>query len=142
MRAIRRLFELPLSHAALLCRFMLLLLLAELCLRLWPFQTILEKLRARADRHTSSGPPSWPADPATAARLAEAADRHGFFPPSCLRRAVVMAWWLGGRGITADLKIGVAKDGPRLHAHAWILAGQSRLRLFDEPDFADLEATA
>lgn len=45
---------------------------------------------------------------------------------TCLERSLVMQRWLVAHGIERDVLIGVAKDGGRTLAHAWI-AGQEAL---------------
>ena len=52
--------------------------------------------------------------------LVEVADRHVPGRSSCLRRALGLAWMLGRRGIRADVRIGVARAGGVLEAHAWL----------------------
>jgi hypothetical protein len=43
----------------------------------------------------------------------------------CLKRCLVSLWILAGKGIRANLMIGVNKDGADLDAHAWLeLDGQ------------------
>jgi hypothetical protein len=39
---------------------------------------------------------------------------------NCLDRAIALAWLLSRRGLAADLRIGVRKDGASIGAHAWI----------------------
>ncbi|MBI4322789.1 MAG: lasso peptide biosynthesis B2 protein [Candidatus Omnitrophica bacterium] len=98
-----------------------LLLLAELALRLWSLKSILQVVQQRCAR-AQRGPRRAP-DPGECDRLAwlvALADRHGFLRPSCLRQASVAAWLFSGRGIAPSLLIGVAKEDGRLQAHAWV----------------------
>ena len=60
----------------------------------------------------------------------EAVDHRGLARPSCLRKAVALAWVLSGRGIAATVKIGVAKADGELRAHAW-LEGRAEVTLED-----------
>ena len=73
------------------------------------------------------------------AYLVDIADRYGLLPPSCLRRSLVLAWLLSDAGVPTTVKIGVAKNGAALTAHACVeLTTPSVMRFFDEPEFADL----
>ncbi len=99
----------------------ILLLIAEVSLRLWSFQTILKTLQKRcASSQLASRHIPRPEELANLTRLVELADRHGFLRPSCLRQASVAAWLVSGRGIAPSLLIGVAKEDGRLRAHAWV----------------------
>jgi len=58
------------------------------------------------------------------ARLAGIAGRRGPVSASCLRQALVLRAWLRRRGLDAQLKIGVRRQGEAVDAHAWVeLAG-------------------
>jgi hypothetical protein len=58
------------------------------------------------------------------ATLAGIAGRRGPVSASCLRQALVVRAWLRRRGLDAQLKIGVKKNGDAMDAHAWVeLAG-------------------
>lgn len=39
---------------------------------------------------------------------------------TCLARAVAARWLLAGQGVDAGVRIGVARRGPALAAHAWL----------------------
>lgn len=54
------------------------------------------------------------------ARLVGIAAYHGPYRATCLRRSLALWWLLRRRGIPADLRIGVRKDGGELQAHAWV----------------------
>lgn len=56
--------------------------------------------------------------------------------PNCLARSLVLVRLLGLRGLAADFRIGVAKPGGILAAHAWVEHGGSALAEAD----ATLEA--
>lgn len=86
-------------------------------------------LRWRSFRHVQAilavpRPPAPPADADAAirrvTRLVDIAARHHLYPMTCLRRALVLQWLLGQRGILADLRIGVHKETGGLVAHAWL----------------------
>ena len=140
MNTLVNLLRLSLGEAATLCRVSVLLILAEASLRIWSLRTILEALEKRS-AHAQGASDSPPASEALAnfTRLVELADRHGLFRPSCLRRALVVAWVLSGRGIASNLKIGVTKDQGNLSAHAWVeILRPQPICLLGEPDFVDL----
>lgn len=61
-----------------------------------------------------------------AARMVEAAARHGVYRATCLPRSVTLWWMLHRRGIRSDLRIGVRRRSEeRFEAHAWVeLAGR------------------
>jgi hypothetical protein len=48
------------------------------------------------------------------------AGRHVRRRPSCLEEALVLARTLGRAGHVATVRIGVARAGARLRAHAWL----------------------
>ena len=50
----------------------------------------------------------------------EAAARHHLYPMRCLPKALCLRWLLGRHGIAAELRIGVARQGGELAAHAWV----------------------
>lgn len=54
------------------------------------------------------------------ARLVAIASRHGPYGATCLRQSLALWWLLRRRGMGAELRIGVRKDGPELRAHAWV----------------------
>lgn len=54
------------------------------------------------------------------ARLAAIAGRRGPIAVTCLRQSLVVRAWLRRRGLDAQLKIGVKKNGAALDAHAWV----------------------
>ncbi len=57
-------------------------------------------------------------------RIAEAARIHPE-RPRCLHRSLVLDRWLRREGLPSELRIGVAKAGDTLRAHAWVeLGGQ------------------
>lgn len=44
-------------------------------------------------------------------------------PAQCLARSLTLHWWLRREGAPSVLRIGVAKDGSQLDAHAWVELG-------------------
>jgi hypothetical protein len=53
-------------------------------------------------------------------RLVEVAGRYAPVEATCLKKALVLAWLLGRRGIATALRIGVARREEELMAHAWL----------------------
>ncbi len=49
------------------------------------------------------------------------------FPTTCLVRAVALRWILRRRGEAAEVVLGVAREGDRFLAHAWVDSGSLRL---------------
>ena len=57
-------------------------------------------------------------------QLLDIASRHGPYAASCLRKSLALWWLLRRRGLSAELRIGVAKVDAQMQAHAWVeLAG-------------------
>lgn len=140
MNTLSGLLRLSPGEVVTLCRVAVLLILAEASLRIWSLRTILHALDKRSRRAQAASSVA-PASGALVhlARLVELADRHGLCRPSCLRRALVVAWVLSGQGVTPILKIGVTKDQDDLSAHAWVEVAHPRpICLLGEPDFVDL----
>jgi hypothetical protein len=92
-----------------------LFLLVDLALRLLPFT----KVRDAAARVRGRGP----ADRSEMERVQRivgmAAGNH-IYPMPCLRRALVVQWLLGRRGVETDLRFGVRRGKDALSAHAWL----------------------
>lgn len=53
-------------------------------------------------------------------RMVRAAARHSPGHPTCLEESLALWWLLGRRGIDAELRIGVRKQGEKFEAHAWV----------------------
>jgi transglutaminase superfamily protein len=77
----------------------------------------LSRLRSRVER-VSGGRDALSID--RVARLVDIAARHSPVRVGCLPRALALQWLLRRRGIEADLRLGVRKEGDRLDAHAWV----------------------
>ena len=95
-------------------RAWVLLLAADLGLRMFPFPRVDRRLTPRV---------SGASDEAAVGRLVwatEAAARHHLYPMRCLPKALCLRWLLGRHGIAAELRIGVARQGGELAAHAWV----------------------
>jgi hypothetical protein len=54
------------------------------------------------------------------AQAVDAAGRHLPVSARCLARSLALHWWLRSDGVPSSLKIGVAKEGAALRAHAWV----------------------
>ena len=58
-------------------------------------------------------------------QLLDIASRHGPYAATCLRKSLALWWLLRRRGLSAELRIGVAKVDAQMQAHAWVeLAGR------------------
>ncbi len=99
-----------------------LLLVAEVALRLFPFDRIMRWVHRDAWPRDARRTPDSSTDVETGARLIEIADRHGVLPPSCLRKAVVLAWLLQRWHVPNRIQIGVVRRDNQLCAHAWVEA--------------------
>ena len=62
-------------------------------------------------------------------RMVDVAANHGLYRASCLKRSLVVAWFLRRQGIPFELRIGTARDKKKngeehiFSAHAWIESG-------------------
>ena len=113
MRSWRRLRELSAPELRLLLAASALLPAVALRLRLEGFS----RLRSRVERVSGER------DALTVdriARLVDIAARHAPLRVGCLSRALTLQWILRRRGIDADLRVGVRKQGDRIDAHAWV----------------------
>lgn len=96
-------------------RAWVLLLAADVGLRAISFQQV--------DRRLAPRVPVTAPDEAAVGRIVwatEAAARHHLYPMRCLPKALCLRWLLGRHGIAAELRIGVARQGGELSAHAWV----------------------
>lgn len=101
-----------------------LLVVAPLLIRLVPLPRLLSPPR----RGAGAG-----LDPERVARLVTLAARH--VPGAhCLPVALVTAWLLARQGLSATLRIGVARHAGRLVAHAWLECLGRPLLDATEPD--------
>jgi hypothetical protein len=117
---LRRIQQLPLRERIILAQAWGLFILAELALLLLPFRRVLA-LSDRAFLPRRHEPAEVPTP--SAARLAWLVEVAGRYTPvtvTCLKKALVLSWLLGRRGIAARLRIGVARQHGALAAHAWL----------------------
>jgi len=115
--------SLPPRERALLATAWIWLLVADLALRLLPLSGVRRLLAPAAPPRRSAGEAGDTVPVVRLARLIELAARHHLYPMTYLRWALVLERWLGQRGLAADLRIGVRREGSRLHAHAWVEHG-------------------
>lgn len=77
--------------------------------------------RRRAQTRPGSAAPQEPsAGVERLGRWVDAAARYHPLRTRCLHRSLALKWMLAGRGIDADLRIGVRREGEELAAHAWL----------------------
>jgi len=142
MSRLRKLLRLSPGQLCHLCQISLLLLLAEASLRLWSLRAILRALQRRSVRaHLAGRAPPGLDDLPTLTGLVELADRHSLFRPSCLRKAVTLAWLLAGRGLPSTVRIGATQEQGQFRAHAWLdLEGTPPVSIFKGAGYVELLA--
>lgn len=105
-----------------------LFLLADLGLRILPFKHLLAVCQKRSLELGGVVAPVPSPSLARVAWLVEVAGRYAPVNGTCLKRALVLSWILGRRGIATTLRIGVARrGGDSLTAHAWLERGGEAL---------------
>jgi hypothetical protein len=97
----------------------LLLIAADLALRLLPFTTVLEYCKRQNVRRDCLSM-VLPLPVSRLAWLVEAAGRYCPAGTSCLKEALVLSWLLAQQGMPATLRIGVGRQAGALAAHAWL----------------------
>ncbi|MBI5411263.1 MAG: lasso peptide biosynthesis B2 protein [Nitrospirae bacterium] len=126
---LRNLRRLSPPEAMILAQAWVLLILAELGLRLLPFHSLLS-LRRGFQRASQDSLPPPPLFIARLAWLVEVAGRYSVIKATCLKQALVLSWLLERRGLSTLLRIGVSRRAGALKAHAWLeLDGQVILGL-------------
>lgn len=121
LKILRRFSALERPAQALFLRALVTLPLVGLSLKFRGFEVTRSTLRKRLS-HTK---PQTDSDSqnkqiALAARMVNAADRHGLVHPSCLVKSLTLWWLLGRQGVTSELRVGVHKEGGNFQAHAWV----------------------
>jgi hypothetical protein len=58
--------------------------------------------------------------PRRAGQLLRSAALHGWLDRNCLVHSLTLRWLLERRGVCAEVRIGVRREGNRLEAHAWV----------------------
>jgi hypothetical protein len=116
--------KLPFAEQRLLIEATLLLAMARLALLLLPFRWLAPGL----GRERSESPEEIP--PAHAERARQVGltvarmSRHVFWKAACLAQAITVQWMLKQRRISSTLYLGMAKDGGKFLAHAWVRSGR------------------
>jgi hypothetical protein len=54
------------------------------------------------------------------ARIVYIAAEHGIYKATCLRRSLLVWWFLRREGIPSDIRFGVRMQDRKLEAHAWV----------------------
>ncbi len=119
MRArLRKFFELQAADRRLLAAAMLSVVKARLTVTFVPIRKILQPVTPRAAAMNGD---------ANAARISWAVETAGRIVPSgknCLVRAIAGREMLARRGVSSQIRLGVAKSSPeRLDGHAWLESG-------------------
>ncbi len=95
----------------------------DLAFRLFPRKACLALFERKAgSRRRREG-----TNPQRIAWLVDMADRYAPGKSSCLREAAALAWLLRRRGVATSLRIGVAREGGNLEAHAWLQSEEGEL---------------
>ena len=123
-----RVFELSPREGIILAQAWALFFLVDLGLKSLPFKHLLalcQKWPLRNGRDVAPVPsPSL----TRVVWLVEVAGRYTPVNGTCLKKALVLSWILGRRGIATTLRIGVARhEGTSLTAHAWLERGGEAL---------------
>ncbi len=95
----------------------------DLALRLFSSKTCLAVFESKAGSHRRR-------EGVNAQRMAwlvEVADRYTPGRSSCLRQSAALAWLLRRRGITTNLRIGVAREEGNILAHSWLQSEKDEL---------------
>jgi hypothetical protein len=114
----------------LLLRVLVLLPAIGAALRLLGFnrtRALLEGTAPAQNACLAGGPTGPAARTQPIARVVAIAARRGPYRATCLRESLALWWLLRRRGIPAELRIGVRKEGVALLAHAWVEQGGAPL---------------
>lgn len=88
--------------------------------------------RERADGELEGSNSTQVNEARAAARMIEAASRHGITRGNCLSKSMALWWLLRRKGINAEPRIGARRAGEGLEAHAWVELGGAILNDEDE----------
>ena len=134
MRRILKFVRLPSTEQRVLVKSAFLLVEVRLSLFIFPFRTLLNLLeRAKSESRVANNVNGMTSD-----RIAWAVVVASRYIPftKCLAQAIVTQILFARYGYTAQLHIGVAKDGrERLKAHAWV-ESQGRIVIGDLKDIS------
>ena len=115
---LRKFFELPAADRRLLASAIVSVIKARLTVTFVPIRKILQPVTPRA---------GVPIGDANAASISWAVETAGRIVPSgknCLVRAIAGREMLARRGLSSQIRLGVAKNSPvRLDGHAWLECG-------------------
>jgi hypothetical protein len=115
---LRKFFQLSAADRRLLAAAMVSVIKARLVVTFVPIRRILLPVTPRAEAMIGD---------ANAARISWAVETAGRIVPSgknCLVRAIAGREMLARRGVSSQLRLGIAKSSPeRLHGHAWLECG-------------------
>jgi len=115
----RKLRRLTPGESVVLAQAWGLFLLVELALRVVSFQRLLALCQVpRVPRR--SGPTRRTPSVERLAWLVDVAGGYAPFKATCLKKTLVLSWLLRRRGIATVLRIGVAREGDEMRAHAWL----------------------
>ena len=121
LKSLRRFSALERPAQLLFLRALAMLPLVSLSLRLRGFQPTQSTLqKTLSPSITPMRADSAGQRVSLAARMVQAADRHGLVHPSCLAKSLTLWWLLGRQGISSRLRIGIRKENGKLEAHAWV----------------------
>lgn len=115
-RKLRTALSFSLSDWTLFFQAWVLLLGVDLALRLLPFPRVRDAA-AGALRTNETGKEI---DARRIQRMVHTAAWNHLYPMRCLRKALVLQWLLGRRGVETHLRFGVNRDEGDLNAHAWL----------------------
>ena len=96
----------------------------EVELKTLPFTRVLSRLHRRSHRLPA---PASPLSAAIVNRAIRLAYRVVPFRRTCLKESLIFCRIFHRRGLPAELRIGVKKDGRHLSAHAWVEDGTGAL---------------
>jgi hypothetical protein len=117
MGKIRRLAALSMSDRRLLAIASIRLAMVALALRWFGFRWIADRMPIA---RRSGGDPDVHRWAVRYATWIEVAARYLPIQTRCLARSIALHWWLRSEGTDSQLRIGVAKRGRELTAHAWV----------------------
>ena len=117
---LQRIFRLSPSEWVILAQAWGFVLLVDLALRILPFKRLPALFQRRSLKTRAHGASAQPSVVPRLVRLVEVAGRYAPVEATCLKKALVLSWLLGRRGIATALRIGVARREGELMAHAWL----------------------
>jgi hypothetical protein len=60
-------------------------------------------------------------DPQALARIVSIAANKSPYHANCLKKSLLLWWWLARRGIASEIQFGVNRDDGDFNAHAWVI---------------------